>query len=112
MEAMTAKVLVLHYCLHSETTIHPVTDGTAVNGASTAMQPPRRFLVMPDNMISSASSASAMLSIESRASWVAAGVALAILSVTYGSALLSVVGLRVMDATSACRARLWRSPGQ
>ena len=51
---------------------------------------------MPDN-ISSASSASAILSIESRASWVAAGVALAILSVAYGSTLLIVVGLRVME---------------
>jgi len=51
---------------------------------------------MPDN-ISSASSASAILSVESRASWVAAGVALAILSVAYGSTLLIVVGLRVME---------------
>ncbi len=36
-------------------------------------------------------------SIESRASWVAAGVTLAILSVAYGSTLLIVVGLRVME---------------
>jgi len=36
-------------------------------------------------------------SIESRASWVAAGVTLAILSVAYGSTLLIVVGLRVMQ---------------
>ncbi len=36
-------------------------------------------------------------SIESRASWVAAGVALGILSVAYGSTLLIVVGLRVME---------------
>jgi MFS family permease len=35
-------------------------------------------------------------SIESRASWVAAGVTLAILSVAYGSTLLIVVGLRAM----------------
>jgi hypothetical protein len=34
-------------------------------------------------------------SIESRASWIAAGVTLAILSVAYGSPLLIVVGLRV-----------------
>jgi len=40
MEAMTAKVLVLHYCLHIEMIVYAVTDGTAVNGASTAMQPP------------------------------------------------------------------------
>ena len=40
MEAMTAKVLVLHYRLHIETIVHAVTAGTAVNGASTAMQPP------------------------------------------------------------------------
>jgi len=41
MEAMTAKGLVLHYAyyLHIETIVHAVTDGTAVNGASTAMQP-------------------------------------------------------------------------
>jgi len=41
MEAMTAKVLVLHYAyyLHIGTIIHAVTDGTAVIGASTAMQP-------------------------------------------------------------------------
>ncbi len=52
--------------------------------------------MMPDTM-SSASSAPSMLSIESRASWVAAGVALAILSVAYGSTLLIVVGLRVME---------------
>ncbi len=36
-------------------------------------------------------------SIESRASWIAAGVTLAILSVAYGSTLLVVVGLRVME---------------
>ncbi len=36
-------------------------------------------------------------SIESRASWVAAGVTLAILSVAYGSTLLIVVGLRAME---------------
>jgi MFS family permease len=36
-------------------------------------------------------------SIESRASWVAAGVTLAILSVAYGSTLLIVVGLRSME---------------
>jgi MFS family permease len=37
-------------------------------------------------------------SIESRASWVAAGVTLAILSLAYGSTLLIVVGLRAMEA--------------
>ncbi len=36
-------------------------------------------------------------SIESRASWVAAGTVLAILSVAYGSTLLIVVGLRAME---------------
>jgi MFS family permease len=36
-------------------------------------------------------------SIESRASWIAAGVTLAILSVAYGSPLLIVVGLRAME---------------
>ena len=36
-------------------------------------------------------------SIESRASWVAAGVTLAILSLAYGSTLLIVVGLRAME---------------
>ena len=36
-------------------------------------------------------------SIESRASWIAAGVTLAILSVAYGSSLLIVVGLRAME---------------
>ncbi len=36
-------------------------------------------------------------SIESRASWVAAGVTLAILSVCYGSTLLIVVGLKAME---------------
>jgi MFS family permease len=36
-------------------------------------------------------------SIESRASWIAAGVTLAILSVAYGSPLLIVVGLRTME---------------
>jgi len=51
---------------------------------------------MPDD----ANLASAKLqphSIESRASWVAAGVTLAILSVAYGSPLLIVVGLRAME---------------
>src|ERR1043166_6024897 len=37
-------------------------------------------------------------SIESRESWMAAGVTLAILSVAYGSTLLIVVGLRAMEA--------------
>ncbi|HET6183903.1 MAG TPA: MFS transporter [Acetobacteraceae bacterium] len=37
-------------------------------------------------------------SIESRASWMAAGVTLAILSVAYGATLLIVVGLRAMEA--------------
>jgi MFS family permease len=36
-------------------------------------------------------------SVESRASWIAAGVALAILSLAYGSTLLIVVGLRAME---------------
>ena len=36
-------------------------------------------------------------SVESRASWIAAGVTLAILSVAYGSPLLIVVGLRAME---------------
>jgi MFS family permease len=36
-------------------------------------------------------------SVESRASWIAASVTLAILSVAYGSTLLIVVGLRVME---------------
>ena len=36
-------------------------------------------------------------SIEGRASWIAAGVALVILSVAYGSTLLIVVGLRAME---------------
>ena len=36
-------------------------------------------------------------SIETRASWIAAGVTLAILSVAYGSTLLIVVGLRAME---------------
>ncbi len=36
-------------------------------------------------------------SVESRASWVAAGVTLAILSVVYGSTLVIVVGLRAME---------------
>ncbi len=36
-------------------------------------------------------------SIEDRASWIAAGVALAILSVAYGATLLAVVGLRAME---------------
>ena len=37
-------------------------------------------------------------SIESRASWVAAGITLAILSLVYGSTLVIVVGLRAMEA--------------
>lgn len=36
-------------------------------------------------------------SIESRASWIAAGATLAILSVAYGSSLLIVAGLRAME---------------
>src|ERR1700712_1815950 len=36
-------------------------------------------------------------SVESRASWIAAGVTLAILSVAYGSTLIIVVGLRAME---------------
>ena len=51
---------------------------------------------MPDD---AASSDNYLLpqSIESRASWVAAGVTLAILSIAYGSTLLIVVGLRTME---------------
>lgn len=45
-----------------------------------------------------AASANAEGSIESRASWVAAGVTLAILSVSYGAPLLVVVGLKTMSA--------------
>ena len=37
-------------------------------------------------------------SVESRASWVAAGITLAILSLVYGSTLVIVVGLRAMEA--------------
>ena len=37
-------------------------------------------------------------SIETRASWVAAGITLAILSLVYGSTLIIVVGLRAMEA--------------
>jgi MFS family permease len=51
---------------------------------------------MPDDAGSSFSEPQTQ-SIESRASWVAAGVTLAILSVAYGSTLLIVVGLRVME---------------
>jgi MFS family permease len=39
-----------------------------------------------------------MASIESRASWIAASVTLGILSVAYGSTLLIVVGMRVMES--------------
>ena len=39
--------------------------------------------------------------VESRASWVAAGLALAILSISYGSPLLIVVGLKPMTAAMA-----------
>lgn len=51
---------------------------------------------MPDDARSSPSDLSTP-SIESRASWVAAGATLAILSVAYGSTLLIVVGLRAME---------------
>jgi len=51
--------------------------------------------MMPDK-ISSASSVPPIPSVESRASWVAASVALALLSVAYGSTLLVVVGPRVI----------------
>ncbi|WP_428486162.1 MFS transporter [Rhodopila sp.] len=51
---------------------------------------------MPDDFGPTPSSVPVQ-SIESRASWVAAGVSLAILSVAYGSTLLIVVGLRVME---------------
>lgn len=51
---------------------------------------------MPDDS-GSAGAALHPHSIESRSSWVAAGVTLAILSVAYGSTLLIVVGLRAME---------------
>jgi MFS family permease len=55
-------------------------------------------------------------SIESRASWVAAGVRLAILSVAYGSTLLIVVGLRAMAldlgvSRSVAGALTWNGTG-
>jgi len=53
---------------------------------------------MPDDLRASPpASAARPASIEGRASWVAAGVTLAILSVAYGSTLLIVVGLRAME---------------
>jgi MFS family permease len=54
---------------------------------------------MPDDVRATPpASAARPASIEGRASWVAAGVTLAILSVAYGSTLLIVVGLRAMEA--------------
>ena len=50
---------------------------------------------------------SQMTSVESRASWVAACVTLAILSVAYGSTLLIVVGFAGWSLISACRAQRW-----
>jgi MFS family permease len=52
--------------------------------------------LMPDDVGASLSHAQ-VRSIESRGSWIAAGVTLAILSVAYGSTLLIVVGLRAME---------------
>ena len=52
---------------------------------------------MPDDLGRS-SAAYQAASIEGRSSWIAAGVALAILTVVYGSTLLIVVGLRAMEA--------------
>jgi MFS family permease len=53
---------------------------------------------MPDDLGPAWAGAGARAaSIESRASWVAAGVTLAILSISYGSTLLIVVGLRAME---------------
>src|ERR1700759_4957940 len=52
---------------------------------------------MPDDARSLSHVGLKIVSIESRASWVAAGVTLAILSVAYGSTLLIVVGLRMME---------------
>src|ERR1700720_1072793 len=51
---------------------------------------------MPDDGGSSRSGLQTQ-SVETRASWIAAGVTLAILSLAYGSTLLIVVGLRVME---------------
>jgi MFS family permease len=51
---------------------------------------------MPDDFGSSLSGVQ-MQSVETRASWIAAGVTLAILSVAYGSTLPIVIGLRVME---------------
>jgi len=59
-------------------------------------QQPYGDRLMPDDVGSSLSNLQVQ-SIESRASWFAAGVTLAILSVAYGSTLLIVVGLRVME---------------
>src|SRR6185295_13438581 len=52
---------------------------------------------MPDEAGSLSQADLKMTSVEGRASWVAAGVTLAILSIAYGSTLLIVVGLRVME---------------
>ena len=49
-------------------------------------------------------------SIESRASWIAAGVTRAILLVAYDSPSLIVVGLRTMEPDLVDRAQSWRSP--
>jgi MFS family permease len=52
---------------------------------------------MPDDSGSTATTQPQQTSVEGRASWVAASVTLAILSVAYGSTLLIVVGLRAME---------------
>ena len=51
-------------------------------------------------------------SIESRASWVAACLTLAILSISYGAPLLVVVGLKPIQEASAPTARWWRWPAR
>jgi MFS family permease len=66
----------------------------------TTFEPPRLdegHRRMPDDAGSLSRAGLEMASVEGRASWVAAGVTLAILSVAYGSTLLIVVGLRVME---------------
>src|SRR3954470_4309463 len=58
---------------------------------------PWRHHHMPNDAGSLPDADARLTSVEGRASWVAAGVTLAILSVAYGSTLLIVVGLRVME---------------
>ena len=61
---------------------------------------------MPDTMLPSR-----VLSIESRASWRAATLTLAILSISYGAPLLVVVGLKPIQDSLELTGRSWRSPG-